>query len=518
MYQELKTGYNDNIKIEEQEDNFMRYRSTRAVIKKQLTPASAIIKGLAPDGGLYVPTHFPKDYFKLEDLLRLSYKQISALIISIFFDDLSKNQIITAVQNAYSKQWDDRSIIPIRKHNNNFYLELFHGPTLSFKDISLQLLPQLLANAIQIENINQNIAILNVTSGDSGIATLRGFVNQKDKSVMSFYPESSVDSVQLRQLLSQNNDNLQAIAIKENFDDAQAEIKRLFNDEKLKMQLNKHDYMIFSANSINIASLIPQISYYLYTYGQLVRRREINLGDKINFSMPAGNFGNVIAAYYAKKLGLPIKKIICTSNENNVFTRFFKHGVYDKRKKLHLTNEPSMDILVSSNLERLLFELYDGDEKEITNLMNQLTQRGHYRINGKVLKKIQKNFVAGFATEREIIKEIGRVYSYNRYVIDPNTAAASYVAKQYQQQTGDSTIMAIVSTDSPYKFPEVVYEAITGRVCPQTGISAIKKLHEEIGGQLSIGVRSLFDHKPEVEKKIVSPNIELAIKEKLKLS
>lgn len=489
----------------------MKYRSTRGSKENTLNSAAAIIQGLAPDGGLYVPLDFPKANFKLEDLPKLSYKQIAAMVISLFFNDYSKEQIQSAVLNAYSEQWDNRSIVPIEKHDHNFYMELFHGPTLAFKDIALQMLPQLMTRAVQIEKIDRNIIILTATSGDTGTASMREFANQKRTSVIVFYPEGGVSPVQLRQMLSQHGDNLQAIAIKGNFDDAQTEVKKIFNDEKFKTLLNKNGYQFSSANSMNIGRLVPQISYYLYTYGQLVRRQEIKLGNEINFSVPTGNFGDILAGYYAKKLGLPIKKLICASNENNVLTDFFKNGEYDRRRKFHLTNAPAMDILVSNNLERLLFDLYDNDYKQISSLMNQLTQRGHYQISDEVHAKLQEIFAADFATERQVIKEINRIYNYDRYVIDPHTAVGSYVAHQYQEKTGDTTPMVIVSTASPYKFPETVYEAVTGRVCPQTGVAAIKKLHEELGGQLSIGVRTLFDRKPGLEKVIDPQNMETVI-------
>ena len=464
----------------------MKYRSTRGAKDNALNSPAAIIQGLAQDGGLYVPVDFPKANFKLEDLPKLSYKQIAAMIISLFFDDFSKDQIKSAIINAYSEQWDDRSIVPIEKHNDNFYMELFHGPTLAFKDIALQMLPQLMTRAVKIEKIDRDIIILTATSGDTGTASMRGFANQKGTRVIVFYPEGGVSPVQLKQMLSQHGDNLEAIAIKGNFDDAQTEVKKIFNDEHFRNKLNQNGFQFSSANSMNIGRLVPQISYYLYTYGQLVRRQEI-------------------------KLGLPINKLICASNENNVLTDFFDNGEYDKRRKFHLTNAPAMDILVSSNLERLLFDLYGEDNQKIASLMNQLTQRGHYQIDKDVFNKLQNIFAADFATEDQVKEEIHRVYNYDRYVIDPHTAVGSYVARQYKKKTNDQTPMVIVSTASPYKFPETVYEAITGRVCPQTGVAAIKKLHDELGSQLSIGVRALFDHEPHMEKIIDPSNMEAAI-------
>ncbi|WP_297951880.1 threonine synthase [uncultured Lactobacillus sp.] len=483
----------------------MQYRSTRGSKENTLTAPQAIIQGLAQDGGLYVPVAFPHANFKLEDLSKLSYKQIAAMVISLFFDDFSKDLITTSVQNAYSEQWDDRSIVPIEKHDNRFYMELFHGPTLAFKDIALQVLPQLMTRAVQIEKINKDIIILTATSGDTGTASMRGFASQKGTDVIVFYPEGGVSPVQLKQMLSQRGDNLQAIAIKGNFDDAQTKVKKIFNDTAFRDRLSANGYQFSSANSMNIGRLVPQISYYLYTYGQLVRRQEITLGDEVNFAVPTGNFGDILAGYYAKKLGLPIKKLICASNENNVLTDFFHNGIYDKRRKFHLTNAPAMDILVSSNLERLLFDLYGENNHEIASLMNQLTQRSHYQVSGEVFTKLQEIFAAGFATEEEVKAEIKRVYDYDRYVIDPHTAVGSYVANQYQKKTNDHTPMVIVSTASPYKFPETVYEAITGGPSMQTGVGAIKELHDELGGQLSIGVRALFEREPKTEK-IIEPD------------
>lgn len=279
----------------------MQYRSTRGSKNQTLNSPAAIIQGLAPDGGLYVPVKFPKADFKLEDLPKLSYKQIAAMIISLFFDDFSKEQIKSAVINAYSEQWDDRSIVPIEKHDHNFYMELFHGPTLAFKDIALQMLPQLMTRAVQIEQTDHKIIILTATSGDTGTASMRGFANQAGTDVIVFYPEGGVSPVQLKQMLSQRGKNLQAIAIKGNFDDAQTEVKKIFNDEHFKMRLIQNDFQFSSANSMNIGRLVPQISYYLYTYGQLVRRQEIKLGDEVNFTVPTGNFGDILAGYYAKK-------------------------------------------------------------------------------------------------------------------------------------------------------------------------------------------------------------------------
>lgn len=481
----------------------MDYRSTRGSIKNTLNSSAAIIQGLAPDGGLFVPVNFPKVHMPVEKLSKLSYQDLAKMVIGWFFNDFSDNQISTAVDSAYSDQWDQAAIAPLSdQHANNYYLELFHGPTLAFKDIALQLLPRMMTRAVQINKVDKDIIILTATSGDTGTASMCGFSNQSGSSVIVFYPHGGVSPVQLKQMLGQNGANLNAISIEGNFDDAQTQVKKIFNDDQFKDKLAANGYQFSSANSMNIGRLVPQIVYYLSAYGQLVKQGKITAGDKVNFTVPTGNFGDILAGYYAKELGLPINKLICASDENNVLTDFFNTGTYDKKRPFDVTNSPAMDILVSSNLERLLFDLVDGDSNTVAQWMDLLEQTGQYSINKNQLKMLQKNFVAGYATQEQVESEIKRVYDRDSYVIDPHTAVASYVTKQYQSNNDDQTPTIIVSTASPYKFPETVYHAITGRHVTEKGLPAIQELHNKLGGTLTPGVQAILNNQPRPEQTI----------------
>ncbi len=496
----------------------MKFRSTRNTVENSsLTPAGTVIQGLAPDGGLYVPVHFPKASWQLKDLVNWSYQETAYHVLSLFFDDFSDRQIKEVVNEAYAKQWDDKQIVPIAKHDHNFYMELYHGPTLAFKDIALQVLPLLMTRSVTIEKINRQIVILTATSGDTGTASMRGFSDQKGTQVIVFYPYGGVSPVQLKQMLSQKGHNLKAFAIKGNFDDAQSEVKRIFNDNDFKQKIEQNGYQFSSANSMNIGRLIPQIVYYLYTYGQLIKRNEIKLGEKVNFTVPTGNFGDILAGYYAKKLGLPIHKLICASDKNNVLTDFFHTGVYNRKRPFYLTNSPAMDILISSNLERLLFDLDQENYQEISTWMKQLQEKGRYKVNDTVLKQMNQLFASGYADEKQVKQEIHRLYELDGYVIDPHTAVGSYVTQQYQKQTNDQTKTIIVSTASPYKFPETVYSAITGENVKQKGLPAVKELHDLLGGKLTAGVQALFDQQPHPEKVIAKNQMQEVISKNLNL-
>lgn len=496
----------------------MDYRSTQGDLSTILKSPTAILQGLAPDGGLYVPLHFPQPSYNLASLTSLPYQQLAATILSWFFDDFTSDQLLKSTTAAYGDQWDDHLIAHLSsKHAGNYYLELFHGPTLAFKDIALQMLPRLMAQAAQDTQLEKQIVILTATSGDTGTASMRGFSNQQGTRVIVFYPAGGVSPVQLRQMLSQPGTNLHAIAIKGNFDDAQTSVKHIFNDHAFNVRLAQNNYCFSSANSMNIGRLIPQIVYYFAAYGQLVQTGAIQLGDKVNFTVPTGNFGDILAGYYAKKLGLPINKLLCASNENNVLTDFFQSGKYDRQRKFYLTNSPAMDILVSSNLERLLFDLYDEDCVTIAQLMKQLSTNGHYQVSPAVFAKLQQQFAAGYATPDEVEAEIKRVYLNDGYVIDPHTAVASHVTYQYQQQSRDTTPTVIVSTASPYKFPETVYHALTNQQVKQSGLPALQQLHDFLGDQLSAGVQSLIVQTPRQEKVINPAEMESLISKILNL-
>lgn len=489
----------------------MEYRSTRGKRQQTLTGAAAVLQGLAPDGGLYVPVKFPQPNFKLAELNKLSYQQVAKTVLQWFFDDFSSDQLNSSVLAAYGDQFDRPEIVPVTGNRaGNYYMELFHGPTLAFKDLALQVLPQLMTNAVKIQQMKQQIVILTATSGDTGTASMRGFRDVAGTQVIVFYPEGGVSPVQLKQMLSQQGNNLQVVAVKGNFDKAQSMVKQIFNDQAFNQQLHDRGAQFSSANSMNIGRLIPQVAYYFYTYGRLVSRGEIKNGEPINFAVPTGNFGDILAGYYAKKIGLPIKKLICASNQNNVLTDFFKTGVYDRNRPFYLTNSPSMDILVSSNLERLLFMIADENEQEVINLMEQLQQNGKYEISS-AMKGQLGDFVAGSANEGEISQEIKRVFDEAQYAIDPHTAVASSVVHRYQQESGDKTPTVIVSTASPYKFPETVFAAITGASVNQTGLPAVSQLNQLLQDELPAGIKELFEIESKREIVIAPERMEATI-------
>lgn len=496
----------------------MKYRSTRSSVSASaLSPAAALIQGLAPDGGLYVPVSFPAADWKLEDLLHLSYQALAAKILTLFFPDFSTDQIQQVVNDAYSSQWDDDEIVPLVKHDGNYYLELYHGPTLAFKDVALQVLPRLMTRSVTLEKMDRDIVILTATSGDTGTASMRGFSDQAGTQVIVFYPYGGVSPVQLKQMLGQKGQNLRAFAIKGNFDDAQTEVKRIFNDQDFKAKLAQNGYQFSSANSMNIGRLMPQIVYYFYAYAKLVNRGEIELGQAVNFAVPTGNFGDILAGYYAKKLGLPVHKLICASDKNNVLTDFFHTGTYNRLRPFYITNSPAMDILVSSNLERLLFDLDQENDQEIAAWMQALDKAGHYKVSEAVFNQLQQIFASGYAEEEQVEAEINRLYQLDGYVIDPHTAVGSFVTKQYHEQTGDTTPTIINSTASPYKFPETVYHAITGKQVDAKGLPAIKQLHAVLGGELTQGVQALFNNQPRDEQVIDTDKMEAIIDQQLKL-
>lgn len=496
----------------------MNYRSTRGNVKNTLKSSDAVVQGLAPDGGLYVPVDFPKPVYDLEKLIQLPYQQLAKTILQWFFDDYPEDQLADGTTKAYADQWDDDSIAPLSCEKAGFnYLELYHGPTLAFKDIALQMLPQLMTKAVKLNGVNRDIVILTATSGDTGTASMRGFSNVDGTQVIVFYPDGGVSPVQLKQMLSQPGQNLTAVAVKGNFDDAQTEVKHIFNDHAFNQRLIDNGYQFSSANSMNIGRLVPQVVYYFAAYGQLVKQDKIKFGDAVNFTVPTGNFGDILAGWYAKKLGLPVNKLICASNENNVLTDFFKTGKYDRRREFHLTSAPAMDILVSSNLERLLFDVYDEDAPAVKNLMEQLQNDGFYQVASSAKEKLDQAFAAGFATQAQVASEIKYVYETSGYLIDPHTAVGSFVARSYQKETGDQTPMIIVSTASPYKFPETVYHALTGRNTDQQGMPAIKQLHDLVGGELTAGVKELFEYQPRKESVIAPDDMENLIAQILKL-
>ncbi|MBD5854478.1 threonine synthase [Lactococcus lactis] len=430
------------------------YQSTRDKSNKK-TASQAILQGLAEDGGLFVPVDFPKVDLDFEKLKNASYQEIAELVLKAFFDDFSADEIKSMVTKAYGEKFDSPEIAPLKRLGNHYILELFHGETIAFKDMALSILPHLMTQAAKKNGVTNEIVILTATSGDTGKAAMAGFADVPQTKIIVFYPKGGVSHIQEQQMLTQKGENVHVVGIDGNFDQAQTAVKEMFNNKVLHDQLLKNNKQFSSANSMNIGRLIPQVAYYIYAYAQLVKTGQITDGEEINFSVPTGNFGNILAAYYAKKLGLPVHQLICASNKNNVLTDFFKTGLYDKNREFYVTSSPSMDILVSSNLERLIFELTDENDKVTSDLLTALSVEGHYQISKEMITKLQ-GFVADWASEDEISKEIQETFENEKYVLDPHTAVANYVYHQIQPK--EKTV--VVSTASPYKFPKVVLEGL----------------------------------------------------------
>lgn len=447
----------------------MKFRSTRG-LEKEISSAEAIINGIAKDGGLYVPDEFPKVYDKLKENTNIKYEELAFKVINEYFTDIDDAELMGAINDAYSNRFDV-------KVKNNF-LELYHGPTCAFKDAALLFLPQIMKRAKKIQEIKEEVTILTATSGDTGKAALEGFAGVDGFKVVVYYPKNGVSAIQERQMVSQKGDNVKVIGIKGNFDDAQTGVKQIFGDDDFKEKLAKKGYILSSANSINIGRLVPQIVYYFYGYFNLVNQGAIKLDEQINVVVPTGNFGNILAGYYAKQMGLPIDKFICASNENKVLTDFFETGVYDKKRELILTESPSMDILVSSNLERLLYEASGRNPEVVSELMNSLNTKGVYEVNDKV-KSFIKEFYGNFATTDEVYAAIKEEYEKENYVMDTHTAVAHVVKNKYIKETGDNKCALVLSTASPYKFPRSICNALNIDVKDINDFKVLTKLHEE---------------------------------------
>ena len=454
------------------------YQSTRDANNK-VTASQAILQGLAADGGLFTPVSYPTVDLNFDVLKDASYQEVAKLVLSAFLDDFTAEELDYCIDNAYDSKFDTPEIAPLVKLKGQYNLELFRGSTIAFKDMALSILPYFMTTAAKKHGLENEIVILTATSGDTGKAAMAGFADVSGTKIIVFYPRDGVSKVQELQMTTQTGANTHVVAIDGNFDDAQTDVKRMFNDAALREKLAAHKLQFSSANSMNIGRLVPQIVYYVWAYAQLVKAGDIEVGQEVNFTVPTGNFGNILAAYYAKQIGLPVGKLICASNDNNVLTDFFATKTYDKKRAFKVTTSPSMDILVSSNLERLIFHLVDNDAQKTKDLMDQLAEKGQYSLEDADAA-ILDLFAAGFVTEAETAAEIKRVYDENAYIEDPHTAVASAVYKAYAEQTGDLRPTVIVSTASPYKFPVVAVEAVTGK----SGLSdfeALAELHEISG-------------------------------------
>lgn len=436
----------------------LMYRSTRDS-GNRVTASQAILQGLSSDGGLFVPETIPVLQKSMEELSKLDYKETAFEVMNLFLTDYTEEELRDCITKAYDTKFDTPVIAPLKKVGQVYYLELFHGATIAFKDMALSILPHLLTKSAKKNNVKEEIVILTATSGDTGKAALAGFADVEGTSIIVFYPKDGVSSVQEKQMVTQQGANTNVIGIRGNFDDAQTGVKKMFNNTELAARLKKAGYLFSSANSINIGRLVPQIVYYVYAYTTLYREGQITKGEKINFAVPTGNFGNILAAYYAKHLGVPIDKLICASNENKVLYDFFETGRYDKNREFILTESPSMDILVSSNLERLIYHIAEGDSEKTAELMNALSTNGTYEITDQMKANLE-GFIGGWASEQETKVAIDKVYQESGYVIDTHTAVAAGVYDCYTVKTGDAAKTVIVSTASPYKFGKSVLEAL----------------------------------------------------------
>ncbi|MBR6469265.1 MAG: threonine synthase, partial [Lachnospiraceae bacterium] len=399
------------------------YKSTRGD-KREYTASEAIIKGLCDDGGLFVPDRFPKFDFDLAELAELDYRQTAFRVMKEFLTDYSDEELLDCINKAYDDKFDDKDIAPLVKKGDQYYLELFHGKTIAFKDMALSILPHLLTTAMKKNNDDKEVVILTATSGDTGKAALAGFADVKGTRIIVFYPKGGVSRIQELQMVTEKGKNTRVIGVKGNFDDCQSGVKEIFNDEELKKELAGKGYEFSSANSINIGRLIPQVAYYVYAYGRMVKNGAIKAGEELNFVVPTGNFGNILAAYYAKRSGLPLGKLICASNENKVLFDFFKTGRYDKNREFILTSSPSMDILISSNLERLIYFACGCDTGKNAELMKSLNEKGIYELEGKMREGL-KDFYGSYAGEDEVFSTIKSVYEETGYIIDTHTAVAA---------------------------------------------------------------------------------------------
>ena len=437
------------------------YNSTRS--KGTAVKASeAILKGLADDGGLFVPDHIPALDKSLKELSQMDYRQVAYEVMKLYFTDFTESELKTCIDRAYDSKFDTEVIAPLAEAENAYYLELFHGPTIAFKDMALSILPHLMITSARKNAIKNEIVILTATSGDTGKAALAGFADVEGTRIVVFYPKNGVSPIQEKQMVTQKGKNTFVVGIHGNFDDAQTGVKKIFSDKELEKEMEENGFQFSSANSINIGRLIPQVCYYVYAYVTLLKEGKIADGEKINVTVPTGNFGNILAAFYAKNMGLPIDKLICASNDNKVLYDFFRTGVYDRNREFVLTSSPSMDILISSNLERLIYWIAGNDAEENRGLMAALTGEGRYEITDE-MKGALKDFYGNYADEAETAAEIKRLYEDCGYVIDTHTAVASAVYRKYVEETGDHTKTVIASTASPFKFTRSVMNAIDGK-------------------------------------------------------
>ena len=435
------------------------YHSTRNS-EETATASEAILKGLTSDGGLFVPDSIPKLNVSLEDLTQMSYQEIAYAVMKEFLTDFTEEELKTCINNAYDSKFDTEEIAVTKKVDGAYYLELFHGATIAFKDMALSILPHLLVTSARKNNVKNEIVILTATSGDTGKAALAGFADVPGTKIIVFYPKSGVSPIQEKQMVTQKGDNTYVIGIKGNFDDAQTGVKKMFSNKELAKVMNDNGFQFSSANSINIGRLVPQVVYYVKAYADLLKQGSLKAGEPMNVVVPTGNFGNILASYYAKQMGIPIGKFVCASNKNKVLFDFFETGKYDRNREFYVTTSPSMDILISSNLERMIYRIAGNDAKQCAKFMAALTKDGEYVITDAMKAELSE-FFGAFGSEEETAVKIKEVYDKEGYVMDTHTAVAAVAYDKYKAATGDDkTPTVIASTASPYKFTRSVMDAI----------------------------------------------------------
>ena len=486
----------------------MKFISTRG--GENVTGARAVVQGIASDGGLFVPEVFPTvSPEELQTMLAMDYSERTAFILAKYFDEYDGDELLEAIRTAYEKFESDDPAPLVRVENGMYMLELYHGPTCAFKDMALSVLPYLLRKGCDLCGIKEEILILTATSGDTGKAALEGFQDAKGVKVVVFYPDDGVSKMQRLQMCTQDGDNVNVVAVKGNFDDCQTGVKKIFASPECVQKLKEKNIILSSANSINFGRLAPQIAYYFSAYCDLITAGQIEAGDKVDFTVPTGNFGNILAAYYAKRMGLPVGKLVCASNENNVLTAFWEKGIYDARRPLRVTMSPSMDILVSSNLERLIFELSNRDAELTAKRMQALSEKGKYSVTPEELKYYRELFYAGYANEEETVECIYEFFMDYGYPMDTHTGVGMKVAQDYaamieEDINAEKHPMVVVATASPYKFPQAVYYALTGNDVKDS-FKGIKRINLITAMKIPESLKALR-YKPVRFKTCVSPN------------
>ncbi len=485
----------------------MRYYSTRGEANFA-SAAEAVLKGLAPDGGLFIPAD-PIEPFNIDSLPAGNYREIATTIFKIFMTDFSSTEIEHAVQSAYSiETFDHPEVTPLKQLSDKTYvLELWHGPTYAFKDIALQVLPYLLKTAVRKSGENSEVVILTATSGDTGKSALEGFRDVPGVKIIVYFPEKGVSEVQKLQMTTQEGSNVNVTAIEGNFDDTQTGVKRIFNDKSINSTLKESGYRLSSANSINWGRLLPQIVYYFFAYQKLIEKGALQSGDKVNFIVPTGNFGNILAGYYARQLGLPVNRLICAANRNNVLSDFINSGIYNSRRSLRNSLSPSMDILVSSNIERLLFDITGHDSSRVKYWMTQLTDTGQYQVDRETLIKLQELFWSDYANDKETLQTTADTYQNYNYLIDPHTAVGKNVLDKYLAQKNDQCLSVLLATASPFKFSGSTIRSLfnSSRYKALNEFELMKILAQKTSNPIPINLAEL-DRKPVKHRQVITPN------------